>query len=131
MLERPLATRLMHFFIWHLISPSASTFTLPLDSTTGARQPQMNHFPLHSHSLPLSPFHPICFPFPCTLGNDDRLSAAAAWHLYAPEPFLFIFADIFFIFPSTIFVNIRHNDYTFTYPSLMPTLLPTDMITKV
>ena len=45
--------------------------------------------------------------------------------------FLFIFADIFFIFPSTIFVNIRHNDYMFTYPSLMLTLLLTDTITKV
>ncbi len=96
-------------------------------------------FPFSSYLFPLSlyfrqrrstPFHPICFPFPCTLGNDDRLSATAAWHSYAPEPFLFIFADIFFIFPSTIFVNVRHNDYTFTYPSPMLTLLPTDTITK-
>jgi hypothetical protein len=56
------------------------------DSTTGARQTANE-----SLSIPLS--QPPAFPFPtylfssfsCTLGNDDRLSAAAARHSYAPE----------------------------------------------
>src|SRR5260370_17813812 len=85
MSEHPLAMHLTHFFIWHLISPSTSTFTLPLDSPTGPRQPRTNHFPSHSHSLPLSPFHPICFPFPCTLGNANQLSSTAAQHSYTPK----------------------------------------------
>src|SRR5229473_5625154 len=49
------------FSFCHLISLLASTLTLPLDSTTGARQTRTNHFPSHSHSLPLSPFLLICF----------------------------------------------------------------------
>jgi len=104
-LEHPLAMHLMHFFFCHLISPSASTFTLPLDSTTGTRQPRTNHFPSHSHSLLLSPFHPICFPFPCTLGNNNRLSAAAARHLYAPEHSSIDFSSLSLTFSLFSFYN--------------------------
>jgi hypothetical protein len=56
------------------------TLTLPFDSTTGARQLRTNHFLSHSQppAIPFSTY--LFFFFPCTLGNDDRLSAAAARH---------------------------------------------------
>src|SRR5258707_3593513 len=67
-------------------------------------------------------------PFPCTLGNDNRFSAAAAWHSYAPEHSLIHFSllslTFFFLF-STFFLNVWHNDNVFTYPSLTPLPLTT------
>src|SRR5260221_2026583 len=134
MSERPLATRSTPFSFYHLISLLASTLTLPLDSTTGTRQPRTNHFPSHSHSLPLSPFYLISFPFSLYFRQRRSILSRSSMALVRSETFLyrflFIFADIFLYFLSTIFLNVRHNDYAFTYPSLMPILLPTNTITK-
>src|SRR5258708_1332221 len=134
MLERPSATRSTPFSFFHLISLLASTLTLPLDATTDARHPRTNHFPSHSHSLPLSPFYLISFPFflyfrqrRSILSRSSTALVHSGTFLYR---FLFIFADIFLYFLSTIFLNVRHNDYAFIYPSPTPILLPTNTITK-
>src|SRR5260221_9860002 len=117
MSERPLATRSTPFSFYHLISLLASTLTLPLDSTTGARQPRTNHFPSHSHSLPLSCFYLISFPFSLYFRQRRSILSRSSTALVRSRTFLytflFIFADISFIFPSTIFLNVRHNDYVY------------------
>src|SRR5258707_13345031 len=90
-----------------------------------------------SLSIPL--LQPPAFPFPSylffsflyTLGNDNQFSATAAWHSYTPEHSSIDFSSFLLTFSSTIFLNVQHNDYTFTYPSLTLILLPTNTITKV
>ena len=130
--RRPRVRRTFSFVILSCLPPPLS----PSLSTRPPAQdkPRTNHFPSHSHSLPLSPFHLICFSLSLyfrqrrsTLSRSSTALVRSRTFLYT---FLFIFADIFSIFPSTIFLNVRHNDDAFTYPSSTPTFLPTGMITK-
>src|SRR5216684_2111505 len=105
MSERPSATRSMHLFL--LSSHLASRlYSHPPSRLDHRRKTNANK----SLSIPLS--QPPTFPFPSylffsflyTLGNDDRFSAAAARHSYAPEhssidfsSFLLTFFFIFFL----------------------------------
>src|SRR5258708_139389 len=52
----------------HLLPPlSPSLLTRPL----AQNKLRTNHFPSHSHSLPLSLFHLICFPFSLSLSHQS------------------------------------------------------------
>src|SRR5216684_7756585 len=73
--ERPSAMRSTHFSC-HFVSPPASTFTLPLDLTTSARQTANKSLSIPLSQPPAFPFSLyLFFSFSCTLGNDDRLLA--------------------------------------------------------
>src|SRR5260221_8810706 len=55
------------------------------------------HLTLTASRFP--PFISFLFLFPCTLGNDDRFSAAAARHSYAPERSSIHFSSFSLTFP--------------------------------
>jgi len=83
-------------FFCHLLPPLASTFTLPLDWTTGARQTVNKSLSVPLSRPPTSSLLSRLFSsFLCTLGNDD---------------------------PSSIFLYVRHDDDAFTYSPPTPIL---------
>src|SRR5229473_7353888 len=81
--RRPRVRRLFPFVISSrfspLLSPSLSTRPPAQDN----RERITFHPTLTASRFP--PFISFLFLFPCTLGNDNRFSAAAARHSYAPE----------------------------------------------
>ncbi len=89
----------------HLLPPlSPSLLTWPLVQN----KMWMNHFPSHSHSLPLSLFHLICFPFSLYLRQRWSILSCSSMALICPRTFsntfLLTFTDFFlsffYIFPE-------------------------------
>src|SRR5258708_12108218 len=77
-LERPSATRSTSHFSF-VISPLASTFTHPLDSTTSARQTANKSLSVPLSQPPAFPFSlDLFFSFSCTLSNYPHLLAPPA-----------------------------------------------------
>ncbi len=85
----------------------------PLSPSLSTRPPaqnklRTNHFPSHSHSLPLSLFHLICFPFSLYLRQRRSILSHSSTALVHPRTFsntfLLTFADFFlsffYIFPE-------------------------------
>jgi len=81
------------------LSPSLSTRPPAQDN----RERITFHPTLTASRFP--PFISFLFLFPCTLGNDDRFSAAAARHSYAPEHSSIDFSSFSLTFSLFSFYN--------------------------
>src|SRR5258708_39121555 len=124
--ERPSATRRLLSFLFtfrlayrlHFHPPS------PLDHRRKTNCERITSHPTLTASR--YPFLTLLvFPFFLYFRQRRSILSRSSTALVRPRTFsntfLLTFADIFLSF-STFFLNIRHNDDTFTYPS--PTLLP-------
>jgi hypothetical protein len=93
------------FFLCHFVSLLASRlYSHPPSRLDHRRKMTANK----SHPIPLSqppasPFLPLSFP--CTLGNDDHLSAAAARHSYTPALSLIDFPSFSLTFSLFFFLH--------------------------